>query len=90
MKTEIDFEQEQTESTERKLGPEKLWNELFSVTFACSRFIGVTSCEMTPETDFEQEPTESTEKGLELEKPWNALSTNSSFSVTSVTSCEIC
>jgi hypothetical protein len=39
MNTETDFEQEQAESTERRLGPEKLWNELFSVT-------SVSSCKM--------------------------------------------
>ena len=39
MKT--DLEQKQTKSTERRLGPEKLWNELFSV-------FSVTSCEIIP------------------------------------------
>jgi hypothetical protein len=33
MKTETDLEQKQTKSTKRRLGPEKLWNELFFVTF---------------------------------------------------------
>jgi hypothetical protein len=36
MKPETDFEQEQAESAERRLGLEKLWNELFSATSAAS------------------------------------------------------
>jgi hypothetical protein len=40
MKTETDFEQKQTKSTKRRLGPEKLWLELFFVTF-------VAFCEIT-------------------------------------------
>jgi hypothetical protein len=92
MKTETDLEQKQTESTKRRLGPEKLWNELFSVPSACSRpardlseFIGVTSCEMPSETDFEQKQTKSTKRRLGTEKLWNEL-----FFVTFVSFCEIC
>jgi hypothetical protein len=63
---EIDLEQEQTptrreqaESTERRLGPEKLGNEWFANALSTTPSISATSalsCEMTSEFRLKQDP----------------------------------
>jgi hypothetical protein len=54
-KTGIDLEQEQTESTERRIGPGKLWNGWFGNALSATASLSVPSvpsCEMTLEFRF--------------------------------------